>query len=360
MTRIGPVLGGAAVALVAAGLWYVVASPARPAAPAAPNVSTTTAAVTVGDVTQRVSVAGTLGYAGRYSVVSQLPAGVLTAAVAPGTVVNRGERLFAVSGTGAVLLFGTTPAYRDFRPGMSDGSDVRALEDNLVALGLDPNRAIRVDGHLNAATTAAIRRWQADSGLPLAQRTGMLPLGQVVFLPGPIRVTEVAAIPGATVPPGTEVLAGSSTTRVVSVQLPTAQQHLVHLGDEVQVTLPVVSVVPGTVTQIGRVAARDANGTGGPPTIPITIGLTLPAGTGDLDEAPVQIAITTARRQGVLMVPVTALLAKDGGGYQVRVVDSGGARLLDVEPGLFDDAAGTVEVAGAGLTAGITVEVPVT
>jgi len=358
MARIRPFLGGTAVAAAAAAVWYVVASPPRPAVPAAPAVSTTTAAVTVGDVTQRVTVAGTLGYAGTYSVVSQLPAGVLTAAAGPGTVVDRGARLFAVSGTDAVLLFGTTPAYRDFRPGMNDGADVRALEDNLVALGMDPRRAIRVDGHLNAATTTAIRRWQAARGLPLAQRTGTLPLGQVVFLPGPIRVIETAVVLGGSVTPGTGVVAGSSITRVVTAQLPTAQQHLVHLGDEVQVTLPVVGAVSGAVTQIGRVAARDA-GTGGPPTIPVTIGLALPAGTGDLDEAPVQIAITTEQRQGVLMVPVTALLAKPGGGYQVRLIDPGGARLLDVEPGLFDDAAGTVEVAGAGLTAGMIVEVPV-
>ncbi len=60
------------------------------------------------------------------------------------------------------------------------------------------------------------------------------------------------------------------------------------------------------------------------------------------------------------MVPVTALLAKAGGGYQVRVIGPDGARLVDVEPGLFDDAAGTVEVAGPGVAAGMTVEVPAT
>ena len=70
------------------------------------------------------------------------------------------------------------------------------------------------------------------------------------------------------------------------------------------------------------------------------------------------MAITTAQRDGVLMVPVTALLAKVGGGYQVRVMSPGQAQLVDVEPGLYDDTAGTVEVSGGGLAEGLAVEVP--
>jgi hypothetical protein len=34
-------------------------------------------------------------------------------------------------------------------------------------------------------------------------------------------------------------------------------------------------------------------------------------------------------------------------------------RLLEVRPGLYDDGAGTVEVADAGLSEGMTVEMPV-
>jgi len=362
MTRLRPFLAGVVVVtVVVAAIWYVVVSPPRAATPTAPDVSTTTAAVRVGDVTQRVTVGGTLGYAGTYSVISQLPGGIVTAVGRRGTVVDRGGRLFAISGTAAVLLVGAVPAYREFTGGMSDGPDIRALEENLVALGMDPGHAISVDARFTAATAAAIRRWQAALGLPGEQRTGTVPLGQVVFLPGPIRVTEVAVALGESVQPGAAILKGSSTTRVVTAELPTAQQHLVHVGDEVQVTLPVVGAVSGRVSDVGRVASHDQNaGPGNPPVIPITIELTLPAGSGDLDEAPVQIGITTARHQGVLMVPVTALIAKSGGGYQVRIIGPDGPRLLDVEPGLFDDATGAVEVIGDGLAAGMTVEVPAT
>jgi hypothetical protein len=60
-------------------------------------------------------------------------------------------------------------------------------------------------------------------------------------------------------------------------------------------------------------------------------------------------------------VPVTALLARSGGGYAVEVVGSGGTdRLLEVSLGLFDDAHGLVQVTGSGLAAGQTVVVPTT
>jgi len=52
------------------------------------------------------------------------------------------------------------------------------------------------------------------------------------------------------------------------------------------------------------------------------------------------------------------LLAKAGGGYQVRVVEAAGFRLVDVRPGIYDDTAGAVEVTGVGLEDGMLVEVP--
>jgi hypothetical protein len=58
------------------------------------------------------------------------------------------------------------------------------------------------------------------------------------------------------------------------------------------------------------------------------------------------------------MVPVTALLAGPSGGYRVAVLDGAGRRLVTVQPGLYDDGAGTVEVTGDGLAEGSRVEVP--
>jgi peptidoglycan hydrolase-like protein with peptidoglycan-binding domain len=352
----------AGVAVIAAGaaVWATMAGSPRAARPiAVVVVPTTTAAVTRGEVTQRVQVTGRLGFDGDRPVVSHLPAGILTAVAAPGTRVARGGRLFAVSGTPALLLHGAIPAYRDFARGMRDGADVEQLERNLVAMGLDPARSITVDDHFSWATAAAIRRWQSRRGLPVAGRTGTIPLGQVVFLPGAIRVSRVGLRLGVSVGPGAAVLSGSSSTRVVTAQVTTDQRHLVHRGARVLVTLPTGGdPVAGTVTRIGHVASSNPEAPANQPIVPVTVALRLPRGVGDLEQAPVQVAITAARRRNVLMVPVTALLAKVGGGYQVRAVEGGGPRLVEVEPGLFDDTAGTVEVAGAGLREGMSVEVP--
>jgi peptidoglycan hydrolase-like protein with peptidoglycan-binding domain len=362
----------AATLLAAAGVigWAVTRVPA--AAPVAgPQVRTTTAPVTRGDVAARVQVAGTLGFDKEYTIVNQLPGGVVTAVSAPGTAMVRGADLYTVAGVPAVLLYGRTPAYRDFAAGMTDGADVLQLEQNLVKLGMDPRRRITVDRHFSAATAAAIRRWQASRGLPRAQHTGQLPLGQVVFLPGAVRVGQALTEVGASVGPGAPVLAATATARVVRVALTTDRQTMVHPGDSVRVTVTgLAQPVAGTVREIGTVATAPSQGQSqdqgqdqgqgqGPPTVPMVITVTLPAGAPALDQAPVQVAITGALRHNVLLVPVTALLAGESGGYQLAVVDDAGRRLVTVRPGLFDEAGGTVEVVGHGLTEGTQIEVPV-
>lgn len=349
---------GALLATAGVVGWAVTRAPS--AAPVAgPQVRTTTAPVTRGDVAARVQVAGVLGFDGAYTIVNQLPGGVVTAVRAPGTAVVRGAGLYAVAGAPAVLLYGTTPAYRDFTAGMTDGADVLQLEKNLVALGMDPRHTITVDRHFTAATASAIYRWQKARGLPVAQRTGRLPLGQVVFLPGAVRIGQARAEVGASVGPGTPMLAATATARVVRVALTADRQTTVHPGDPVRVTVPgLAKPLTGAVREISTVATAPSQSPG-PATVPMVVTVKPPAGTPTLDQAPVQVAINTAQRRNVLLVPVTALLAGASGGYQVAVVDAAGRRLVTVRPGLFDEAADTVEVTGGGLTEGTRVEVPV-
>ena len=70
------------------------------------------------------------------------------------------------------------------------------------------------------------------------------------------------------------------------------------------------------------------------------------------------VAITTGSVTNALVVPVDALLARPGGGYAVEVTGPGGHHLVAVSVGLFDDAAGLVQVSGTGLAAGQHVVVP--
>jgi hypothetical protein len=380
------------VLVVAGGGWAVARGGllGRPAA-ATPTteVPTGTATVTRTDVVERQQVAGTLGYGDSVTVpgqaqgggssgaggAGQAQSGIVTRLPAVGAVVGRGQALYEVDGQPVPLWYGTRPAWRAFQLGMTDGSDVRQLEANLVALGFDPNRAITVDRHYSGATAAAVKRWQLASG---RARTGAVPLGQVVFLPGPIRVATVTATEGAPLPSGTAILSATSTRPLVTVALDTALQQLVRRGDRVEVILPDGKTARGTVARVSRVATQPSTGSGqnsgqsegqggnsegsgsgsGQATVQVTIRLTNPRAAGGLDQAPVQVAITTQTAPGVLAVPINALLAQPGGGYAVQLVDGSTSRRVAVRTGLFDETAGLVEVQGAGLTEGMKVQVP--
>ena len=89
-------------------------------------------------------------------------------------------------------------------------------------------------------------------------------------------------------------------------------------------------------------------------TVTITLDRTPPGAT--LDQAPVNVNITTERADDVLAVPVNALLALAGGGFGVEVVTGNTTHLVGVTTGLYSNT--LVQVSGAGITAGTRVEVP--
>jgi peptidoglycan hydrolase-like protein with peptidoglycan-binding domain len=348
------VIAAVLVAATAVSVWFAVAS--KPRASGGPTqVPTATAPVTRGTVTQRVRIPGTYGYDGQYAIVHQGVPGILTGTAAIGATVDRGGVLYRVDNHAVRLLFGGTPAYRDLRLGMTDGPDVRELEQNLVDLHLDPAGQITVDDHFTAATDAAIRRWQVANG---DLRTGVITLGQVAFAPQALRVSRLDAPVGTAVGPNGPVLTATSTARVVTADVGVDRQGLVKVGDEVIVSPPTGAPMTGTILRVSAVATvaqQSGNGQGGPATVTIVVGVTPPPGTPDLDQAPMLVAIATNVRSNVLLVPVTALLARPGGGYQVRLASGA---LVEVTPGLFDEATGKVEVTGR-LNVGDLVEVPV-
>jgi hypothetical protein len=216
----------------------------------------------------------------------------------------------------------------------------------------------------------------AIGGRPVLLRYGspatrVLPLGSVVFEPGPVRVTSVTPELGANVTPG-PVLAVTSTRPQVKIALSAAQQSSVKVGDRVSITLPDQQTTPGVVSSVGTVARTPAskengggggggeNGEEGGPTIEVGVTPSQPRAIGHLDEAPVSVSIATASVPDALAVPVDALLALAGGGYALEVAEGGVRRLEAVTVGLFDDAEGLVQVSGQGVAAGQRVVVPAT
>jgi multidrug efflux pump subunit AcrA (membrane-fusion protein) len=373
----------AVVAGVAGGGWWLVGPGAAASAQTAadpdsdPATGRQTAAVERKTLTITETLNATLRYAGDYDVLGGL-SGTLTRTVPVGTVVTTGQWLYETNGRERTsLMYGSRPAWRPLGPGVSDGADVRQLEANLKLLGFT-RKGDKINRHWDARTTAAVKRWQRSAGLPV---DGEIDLGEVVFLPEAIRVTEIPAALGSMVGQGGAVLSGTSDRRVVGLDLDAADRSLVEVGKAVEVELPDGTSVPGTIQSISRVADTSTDQQGNTTTtLAVTVALDDPTAAGDLDQASVDITIVRSSRENVLVVPINALVALREGGYAVEVVDGGGSstatpssspsggsptgsatpgertHLVRVQPGLFDR--GNVEITATGLEPGDLVVVP--
>jgi peptidoglycan hydrolase-like protein with peptidoglycan-binding domain len=133
---------------------------------------------------ERVTVEGTIGYAGESTVLARL-GGTVTELPAVGDVVRRGEELYGIGGEPVILMYGKVPAYRALAEDVAEGPDVEQLETNLEALGYYPGT---VDEDFTSSTAAAVEAWQEDLGL---EATGEVELGRVAFLPGARRITQL-------------------------------------------------------------------------------------------------------------------------------------------------------------------------
>jgi hypothetical protein len=159
------------------------------------------------------------------------------------------------------------------------------------------------------------------------------------------------------------VMQTTSTQEVVTVQLDATKQSEAVVGEAVTVQLPDGSTVNGKITTVSPVAqsassssSSAAGGGGGSSapaaTIPVTITLTGHTRVSGLDQAAVSVNFIQQRATGVLSVPVTALIATQGGSYAVQEA-AAPHRLIPVTPGLF--AAGYVQVSGSGVYPGLQV-----
>jgi hypothetical protein len=305
-------------------------------------------------LSSQTASSGTLGFAGSYSVINEA-SGTLTWLPSVGTIIPEGGVLYRVSGVPVVLLTGKIPFYRALWDGMT-GADVEQLNHDLVTLGYGRRAELSpTSDYFGGATVEALEALQDHLGVT---ETGTLALGQAVFLPlRRLRVTDVNGTLGANAQSGSPLLTGSTARRIVSLQLDAAEQADVALGDRVAITLPDNADTPGVVSSIGTVAS--AGRSSGSPTVPVTVRPLHPSATGSIDQAPVDVAITTRFVKRALAVPIDALLALAGGRYAVEEVSPAGRHhLAAVSLGLFDDARGMVQVKGAGLAVGQRVVVP--
>jgi len=248
-----------------------------------------------------------------------------------------------VGGGPAASVYSTTEA--------TEGDDVLALETALARLGFDADGAMTVDGVFDSSTAAAVTAWQQSIG---ADDDAVVSPGEIVFLPQAVRISDRLAEPGAAVNPGTPVLATSSDESVVTVDLPAADQAVLDTGDRVVIVLPDDSEVGGTVSFKAETATTSPQGEA---TFEVVIVLDDLAAAAGLDQAPVDVEVITDRADGVMAVPVTALVALAEGGYAVEVEQTDGTtRLVAVDPGMYAD--GLVEIDSDALQPGDRVVAP--
>jgi peptidoglycan hydrolase-like protein with peptidoglycan-binding domain len=381
-------------------------------------------------LTDQTEVDGRLGHGPE--VPFQIKAeGTVTWLPATGRTVRRGEKVLRVDDRPVILLYGSLPMYRDLgvteaepegeaatsgKDGQDDGTgssqgngsdsgatdsgaanadsagtaraagtprqstplhgmDVKQFESNLSALGYS---GFTVDESYTALTANAVKRWQKDLGLP---QTGKVDAGDIVYAPGAVRIAGTSVLVGAEA--SGNPLTYTTTSRMVTVNVPATDTNWAQRGGEVAVDLPDGRSVKGEIASVGKDASSsgasdggDAAGGGGADgggggsagkaaTVSVVITFGDQDALGSLESGPVTVRHVVEERKGVLTVPVAALVALAEGGYGLELAggsedggggDSGASRFVPVKTGLY--AGGKVEVGGPRVHEGMKVRIP--
>ncbi|MBT8197852.1 MAG: peptidoglycan-binding protein [Acidimicrobiia bacterium] len=154
--------------------------------------------------------------------------GTITSVVAQGTALEEGDIAYHVDGEPVVVMYGTTPAYRTLFDAATnlEGDDVFQLEAFLDTAGYN-DIGMDVDGEFTGATESVVEDWQTDIGAP---DDGVVDLGEVVFIPGPTSVVDVAVEVGDSVGIGSPVMTLAGETPMTGDDVLQLEQNLAALG----------------------------------------------------------------------------------------------------------------------------------
>jgi len=212
----------------------------------------------------------------------------------------------------------------------ANGTYILQLEEALVALGYDAGGMLIADGIYSPETPQAVLAFQADKGL---DEDGIIDLGEVIFLPGEIRVTNQIVPKGISINSGAEVLGISLSEKIIYIDLPATQQGAFVVGDHVIVEMPDNSEVSATITYISSTATKIGTN---PATFEVLVSLDDSSVADGLDEAPVDVIVISDSVSNVMAVPVSALVALLEGGYAVeKDTGNGSLQYIGVQVGFF-------------------------
>lgn len=390
-------------ALGAGGLWYFDQANDEGDDPiAAVEVETTTAVAESRDLISFEEWSGALS-SGTTATVSATSRGTLTSAVDVGDSIALGDIVAEIDGQPVISLYGSVPQFRELEVNTDDGADIRQLEENLVALGYDPDGTITVDENYTVNTALMVERWEID--LDLDEPDGIVSAGQIAFIEGPSEVLSRVPV-GSQMNPGlpfmtTIVLAESAyvtvaedtddvgeliaagveadddaeivdtvldlegaveagrpiyrterSKRSIELAVSVDETDTFPIGQAVEVELPDGEIVDAEVTDISDVARTIQTGQESVTVVDVTI-QPLVELVSDFSAGPVTIRVQDDAVLGATMIPVRALVALAEGGHAVEVEGRG---LVAVELGGFDD--GWVEISNGAIDPGEVVVVP--
>ncbi|GGZ55984.1 hypothetical protein GCM10010387_57630 [Streptomyces inusitatus] len=349
-------LGAATVAAAVTGGVLFLGDGGGPDGPAKDGeLPPATAAVVRTDLVRSKTVDGRLDFAQRRAVKAAVD-GTVTVAAPEGRTVTMGQALYELNDKPVTLLHGPVPMFREMKVG-DRGSDVLQLERNLRDLGYGSK--LYVDVWYGKDTEAAVKLWQRSLNRDTTGRVGK---GDVVFQPGRVKVAKADAALADQVGPGETVLTIASPVPVVRVRLEQGDGALASSGTKVEVTLPSRRTEAGKVVGTVRPEGSEDGGGGGAGSQDgITVEVVLDGGTnavsGEDAKVAASVKFVSEAREGVLAVPVEAVLALRGenGGYGLQVVRDGTSRMVRVETGMTSD--GQIEVSGPELREGMKVGV---
>ena len=201
------------------------------------------------------------------------------------------------------------------------------------------------DAVLTTSLIDAIKLWQADAGM---QVTGTLLVGDVLVEPGAVQVSSLLVQLGGVATGALMTVA--STTKDVTVSTDSSNIPSLRHAGTVVITLPDNSTTTGTVASISTTVQPASTTSDNQPQQIVTIALDHPAVAAGFQSASVQVTFPGQSEDGVLAVPVGALVALSGGGYAVQLPDGG---LIAVRTGMF--AMGMVQISGTGIVPGLRV-----
>lgn len=323
------VVCGVLVALLGtgAGTWAVVGSSPDASASEERPTPHATAEVTKGDLVDAKTFSGSIGH-GAATPLNGAASGTLTWLPEPGAVIGRDQPLYAADEQPVRSMHGSVPLWRALSRG-TKGQDVAQLNQNLAALGYD----VAQDDTFGPRTQRAVKRWQKDRGLDV---TGTIDAQQVAFVDGDVRVDAVTGQLGQ--PASGPVLSTTSTKRVVTATVPERDAERLGVGTEVSVRINGAGdALPGKVVDAKPGESKDGSA---------VADVTIDVDAGDRpvpESGSAQVVAAGRTEQGVLSVPVAALVAGRGSGFAVDVVHGRTTERVPVQVGFVADGRAAVD-----------------